>query len=58
MLAENLNDLKLRGIIDKNLVVDDYVDIDLEVCTSETHAMTDQEILDTLFSNNYAEEEQ
>ena len=39
MLAENLNDLKSRGLIDKNLMVDDYIDIEFELCTSETHAM-------------------
>ena len=41
MAAENVNDLKSHGLIDENLVVDDYVDIDFEVCPSETHAITD-----------------
>ena len=55
MLAENVNDLKPRGLIDKNLVVGDYIDIDFEVCKSETHAMTDQEILESVLSNDCAE---
>ena len=58
MLAENVNELKLRGLIDENLVVDDYVDIDFDVCSSETHAMTDQEILDSVLYSNSAEEEE
>ena len=58
MLAENINELKSRGLIDENLVVDDYIDIDFEVCTSKTHAMTDQEILDFVLSNDCAEEEE
>ena len=39
MLAENLNDLRSRGLIDKNFMVDDYIDIEFELCTSETYAM-------------------
>ena len=41
MLEKNVNELKLRGLVDGDLTVDDYVNIDLEVCTSETSAITD-----------------
>ena len=58
MLVENINDLKSRGIINENLVVADYVDIDFEVCTSETHAIADKEILDSVLSNDCDEEEE
>ena len=34
------------------------LDIHFEVCTSEAHAMTDQEILDSVLSDDYAEEEE
>ena len=37
-------------------MVDDYVDF--EVFTNETHAMKDQEILDSILSNDCAEEEE
>lgn len=47
MLAENVNDLKSHGLIDENIVVDNYADIDFEVCLSETHGITDQEFLDS-----------
>ena len=42
----------------KNLTVDDYVDIDFQVTTSETSATTDQEILDSVIINDLAEEEE
>ena len=47
MLAENVNDIKSHGLIDENIVVDNYADIDFEVCLSETHGITDQEFLDS-----------
>ena len=47
MLAENVNYLKSHGLIDENIVVDNYADIDFEVCLSETHGITDQEFLDS-----------
>ena len=50
--------LKSRGLIDESFVFGDYVNIDFEVCTSEMHAMTDQEILDSVLSNYCAEEEE
>ena len=31
--------------MDDNFVVDDYVDVDFPVCTNETSAMTDKEIV-------------
>ena len=35
LLEENVNELKSRGLVDGDLTVDDYVNIDFEVCTSE-----------------------
>ena len=58
MLEKNVNELKLRGLVDGDLTVDDYVNIDLEVCTSETSAITDWEILDSILINDYAEWEE
>ena len=55
LLEENVNDLILRGLVDGDLTVDDYVNIDFEVCTNETNAMTDREIADSISINDYAE---
>ena len=38
LLEENV---KLRGLVDGDLTVNDYVNIDFEVCTIETSAITD-----------------
>ena len=51
-----MDELKSRDLVDENLTVDDYVDIDFRVTTSETSAMTDQEILDSILINDLAEE--
>ena len=53
-----MDELKSRDLVDENLTVDDYVDIDFQVTTSETSAMTDQEILDSILINDLAEEEE
>ena len=53
-----MGELKSRDLVDENLTVDDYVDIDFQVTTSETSAMTDQEILDSILINDLAEEEE
>ena len=58
LLQQNVDELKSRDLVDENLTVDDYVDIDFQVTTSETGAMTDQEILDSILINNPAEEEE
>ena len=58
LLQQNVNELKSRDLVDENLTVDDYVDIDFQVTTSETSAMTDQEILDSILINDLAEEEE
>ena len=47
--------LRLRGLVDGDLTVDAYVNIDFEVCRSETNAMTDREIPDSISINDYAE---
>ena len=53
-----MDELKSRDLVDENLTVDDYVDIDFQVATSETSAVTDQEILDSILINDLAEEEE
>ena len=58
LLEQNVNELKSRGLVDGELTVDGYVNIDFGVCTSETSAITDREILDSIFINDYAEEEE
>ena len=58
LLGENVNEFKSRGLVDGDLTGDDYVNIDFEVCTSETSAITDGEILDSVLINDYAEEEE
>ena len=57
LLQQNVDELKSRDLVDEKLTVDDYVDIDFLVTTSETSAMTDQEILDSILMNDLAEEE-
>ena len=54
LVQENFNELKSRGLVDGDLTIDDYVNIDFEVCTSETSAITDREILDSILINDYA----
>ena len=56
MLKKNVNELKSRGLVDREFTVDYYVNIDFVVCTSETSAFTDQEILDSILINDYAKE--
>ena len=57
-LDESVSELKSRGLVDGNLTVDDYVNIDFEVCTIETSSITDRVILDSILINDYAEEEE
>ena len=58
LLQQNVDELKSHDLVDENLTVDDYVDIDFQVTTSETSAMTDQEILDSILINDLAEVEE
>ena len=58
LLQQNVDELKSRDLVDENLTVDDYVGIDFQVTASETSAMTDQEILDSILINDLAEEEE
>ena len=58
LLQQNVDELKSRDLVDENLTVDHYVDIDFQVTTSETSAMTDQEILDFILINDLAEVEE
>ena len=54
LFEDNVNELEPRGLVDGDLTVGDYLNIVFEVCTSETSAITDREILDS----DYAEEEE
>ena len=47
---ENVNELKSRGLVDGDLTVVDYINIDFEVRLKETCAITDREILDFYFN--------
>ena len=58
LLEEKVNELKSRGLVDGGLTVDVYVNIDFEVCTSETSAITDRQILDSILIKSYDEEEE
>ena len=58
LLEEHFNELQSRALVDGDLTVDDYVNIDFEVCTSETSIITDREILDSTLNNEYGEEEE
>ena len=58
LLEENVNEFKSRGLVDGDLTVDDCVNIDFEVYSSKTSAITDQEILDSILIDYYAEEEE
>ena len=51
-----MDELKSRDLVDENVTADDYLDIDFQVTTSETSAMTDQEILDSILINDLTEE--
>ena len=53
-----MDELKSRDLVDENLTVDDYVDIDFQVTTSETNAITDQEILDSILIKDLAAEKE
>ena len=52
LLEENVNELISRGLVAGVLTADDYINIDFEACTSETSAITDQKILDSILINN------
>ena len=52
LLEENVNELKSRGLVAGALTADDYINIDFEVCISETSAITDRKILDSILINN------
>ena len=41
LLEENVKELKLSCLVDEDFTVNDYVNIDFEVCTSETSAITE-----------------
>ena len=55
LLEENINELYPRGLVDRDLTVDDYVNIYFEVCTNETSAIPAREILDSILTNDYAQ---
>ena len=55
LLEENINELYPHGLVNGDLTVDDYVNIYFEVCTNETSAITAREILDSILTNDYAQ---
>ena len=55
LLEENINELYPHGLVDGDLTVDDFVNIYFEVCTNETSAITAREILDSILTNDYAQ---
>ena len=44
-LAENINELKKRGLADDRFDADEFIDIDLEISTNNTTILTDEEIV-------------
>nr|XP_047126065.1 uncharacterized protein LOC124807767 [Hydra vulgaris] len=54
-LEENVKELISCGLVEKDFAVEDYVNIDFDICTSEAIAITDREILDSILINNCAE---
>ena len=55
LLKENVNELRSHALVDEDFGVDDDVNIYFEICTSETIAITDREILDSILIYNCAE---
>ena len=41
LLKENVNELGSFGLVDEDFAVDDYINIDFEICTSKTIAILD-----------------
>ena len=48
LLEQSVNELRPRGLANEDFAVDDDVNIDFEICTSETIAITDRDILDSI----------
>ena len=48
LLAEDLEELKLRGVAEENVDMDDYIDINYGVSVIEIFCLTDIEILATV----------
>ena len=57
LLEENITKLRSRALVDKDFAVDDDVDIDFKICTRETIAITNQELLESILINDCAEVE-
>ncbi|XP_065654492.1 uncharacterized protein LOC136081130 [Hydra vulgaris] len=55
LLKENVKELRSRGLVEKDFAVEDYLNIDLDICTSEAIAITDREILDSILINDCTE---
>ncbi|XP_012558604.2 tigger transposable element-derived protein 4-like [Hydra vulgaris] len=54
LLEENVKELISRGLVEKDFAVEDYVNIDFDICTSKAIAITDREILDFILINDCA----
>ncbi|XP_065650421.1 uncharacterized protein LOC136078571 [Hydra vulgaris] len=55
LLEENVKELRSRGLVEKDFAVEDYVNIDFDICSSKAIAITDQEILNSILNNDCAE---
>ena len=58
LLEENVNGHGSFGLVDEDFAVDDYINIDFEICASETIAITDRDLLDSILINDCAEVEE
>ena len=48
LFVEDLEELGLRGVVEKNVDVDDYVDVDFDVSVTKSSSFTDIKILATV----------
>ena len=48
LFAEDLEELGLRGVVEKNVDMDDYVDVDFDVSVTKSSSITDIKILATV----------
>ena len=55
LLAENINELKKRGLADDRFDADEFIDIDLEISTNNTTILTDEEIVESIVNDTDGE---
>ena len=54
-LAENINELKKRGLADDRFDADEFIDIDSEISTNNTTILTDEEIVESIVNDTDGE---